>query len=166
MTEIECSICLCEFSFEGEHNPLILECGHAHGKSCLRAVMAPRTHGAKCPQCRREIRRRFDELEPDYVLIARLGPVAENHVILATDAVASGVAGEVILSQLISARELRSVGYTASELRSGGYTSLELISGGFTVSELRLEWSSQVGDFISAVCSTVERDIIEQYLVK
>ena len=96
MTEIECTICLCEYSLEGEHIPLILECGHAYGKSCLRALMASRTHGAKCPQCRREIRRRFDELEPDYVLIAGLGPVAEDHTNSSTLAVASGDVGKVI----------------------------------------------------------------------
>ena len=102
MTEIECTICLCEYSLEGEHIPLILECGHAYGKSCLRALMASRTHGAKCPQCRREIRRRFDELEPDYVLIAGLAAVAEDHTMLATCAVASGNEGKVILSHRIN----------------------------------------------------------------
>ena len=64
--------------------------------------MASRTHGANCPQCRREIRRRFNELEPDYVLIARLGPVAKDHSILVMSAIESGVAREVILNHRIS----------------------------------------------------------------
>ena len=41
--------------------------------------MASRRQGANCPQYRREIRGRFDELEPDYVLIAGLVPAAEDH---------------------------------------------------------------------------------------
>ena len=102
MTDIECSICLCEYSFEGGHIPLKLECDHAYGKSCLRALEASRSHGAKCPQCRREIHRRFDELEPDYSLIARLKVVAEDQSIPATCAIASGNAGKVILSKRIS----------------------------------------------------------------
>ena len=101
MTEIECSICLDDYSLEGDHIPLALECGHSYGKSCLRALMASRRHGANCPQCRREIRRRFDELEPDYSLIASLRTVTKDHS-LTTCGVASGNVGKVIMRYRIS----------------------------------------------------------------
>ena len=102
MTEIECSICLCEYSFKGDHIPLKLECGHAYGKLCLKAYMASRTHRSLCPQCRHEIRGRFDELEPDYVLIAGLEAVADDHIMLGTCGVASSDAGKVSVSHCIS----------------------------------------------------------------
>jgi hypothetical protein len=101
MTEIECSICLCEYSLKDGHIPLSLECGHAFGMSCLRAVMASRTLGAKCPQCRREIRGRFDDLKPDYKLLACLKPVVEDHILTACT-VASGNVGQVMLRRRIT----------------------------------------------------------------
>lgn len=72
MAEVECPICLSEYSVEGEHIPLTLECGHSYGKSCMRDLMASQGDHACCPQCRHRILRRFRDLNPNYSLIACL----------------------------------------------------------------------------------------------
>lgn len=64
---MECAICMCNFTADGEHIPLGLPCGHTFGGSCLQRIMFRR-----CPTCRERIGRPFNEIPKNFLALAIL----------------------------------------------------------------------------------------------
>ena len=156
MAGIDCLICLCPYTSEGDHVPLALRCGHSFGKSCLQAYMSTSRGISSCPQCRSVIGGPFESIRPNYPLISCLESLKHAHDVRTAGCNTStfnctaveprtaecspneGRSLVSLASELgINVSELRTAGWSASDLTTGGCTATQLTLGGFTVRQLK-----------------------------
>lgn len=73
MAAIECLICLCEYTCDGEHVPLMLQCGHFFCECCLRDYLSGISGGtASYPPCMSNIQEPLDEIFANSTMISYL----------------------------------------------------------------------------------------------
>jgi len=73
-SQLECSVCMEDYTAQGDHSPRLLMCGHSFCLSCLRDLPS-KGDGLPCPTCRKTTRLGPDGIEglsANYALIELL----------------------------------------------------------------------------------------------